>query len=113
MKTYPEYREDGTLHSFEITSMWFSLRPIFSILRSVRGVSDVKRNWFKDDRIIFKYYGQDAVVNEPWGDNSRYWIGLSTTNESSEPRIEPIEKAFREYQLMPWIWLWQRGSDES
>ena len=113
MKTYPEYREDGTLHSFEVTSMWLTLRPLFSILNSISGISDVKRNWFKDDRITFKYFGQDGVVNEPWGDSSRYWIGLSSANETNEPSIEPIEKAFREYQRTSWIWFWQRGSNDS
>ena len=112
MKTYPEFREDGSLHSFEVTSMWFTLRPIFGILRSVPGITEVKRNWFKDDRVTFKFHGEDGVVNEPWGDNSRYWVGLNSANESCELSIEPIEAAFSAYRRTPWIWLWQRGAND-
>jgi hypothetical protein len=28
-----------------------------------------------DDRFTFVYLGSSCVVNEPLGDNSRYWIG--------------------------------------
>lgn len=93
--------------------MWFSLRPIFGILRSVSGVTNVKRNWFHDDRILFQFHGKNGLVNEPWGDSSRYWVGLTDPNESNSPCIEPIEAAFRAYKRSPWIFLWQRSSDES
>jgi hypothetical protein len=39
------------------------------------GVTDVKRTWFNEDRIKFLFHGEPFVVNEPFGDNSRYWIG--------------------------------------
>jgi hypothetical protein len=113
MKTFPQYRDDGSLHSFEITSMWISLRPIFRILRGVSGVTEVKRNWFSDDRILFNYHGIEGMVNEPWGDSSRYWIGLRTANDSVEPSIEPIHSAFQQYTQTPWVCLWQRGGNDS
>jgi hypothetical protein len=45
------------------------------ILESVNGVSDVRRNWFNEDRFSFTFLGRACIVNEPFGDNSRYWIG--------------------------------------
>lgn len=113
MKTYPEFRDDGSLHAFEITSLWFTLRPIFKILRSVDGITDVRRNWFSDDRITFKYFGTSGVVNEPWGDSSRYWIGLTTANTHIEPRIEEIEAAFKKYKPNPLISFWYQRTNGS
>ncbi len=113
MKPYPLYNDKGTMRAFEITSAWFTLRPIFKILRGVDGVTNVKRNWLQDDRIVFRYFGKDAAVNEQWGDNSRYWIGVISPDEAATLKIEPIEAAFQAYRRMPWIWLWQQGTDDS
>ncbi|HEX2650260.1 MAG TPA: hypothetical protein VHN19_10025, partial [Burkholderiales bacterium] len=75
MKTYPDIRSDGSIHSFEISnSFWWSLGPMRRILKSVVGVKDVKKNWFNEDRFSFTFHGRNCVVNEPFGDNSRYWI---------------------------------------
>jgi hypothetical protein len=98
MKTYPIHLPNGTLHAFEITSSWVTFWPLFKILRSVKGVTDVRRNWFNDDRVTFKFYGKQAVVNEPWGDNSRYWIGLLDADAASEIDINPLHEAFKHYR---------------
>jgi hypothetical protein len=45
------------------------------VLTSVQGVSDFKRVRSGDDRFAFLYLGRSCVVHEPFGDNSRYWIG--------------------------------------
>jgi len=98
MKTWPILRDDGSLRGFEITSTWLTFGPLFRILRSVPGVTDVRRNWFKDDRVLFNYRGVPAVVNEPWGDNSRYWVGLEDPDASPTVDISPIHEAFRRYR---------------
>ena len=98
MKTYPIFRSDGSLRGFEVTSTWSAFGPLCNLLRSVEGVSDVRRNWFNDDRISFKFHGKPAVVNEPWGDNSRYWIGLEHPDAAPEVDIEPLHQAFRKYR---------------
>ena len=106
MKTYPITRPDGSLRAFEITSAWVSFRPLYRILSSVQGVSDVKRNWFKNNRIIFKYRGEPFVVNEPWGDNSRYWVGPEDP-DASELDITPLHQAFRNYcGVIAKVWSW-------
>lgn len=106
MKTYPIIRPNGTLRGFEITSSWFTFRPLFKILRSVKGVTDVRRNWFNDDRVTFKFHGKVAVVNEPWGDNSRYWIGLADPDAAIEIDISSIHDAFKGYRgfLVKTLW---------
>src|SRR2546429_3246611 len=98
MRTYPIRKPDGSLRGFEITSTWLTFRPLFKILRSVPGVTEVQRNRFSDDRITFKFHGKEAVVNEPWGDSSWFWIGLQDPDSSPEIDITPIHDAFRRYR---------------
>ena len=93
MTTYPILRPDGAIQAFEISSSWLTFRPIFRLLRSVSGVENVKRNWFNDDRISFTFRGRPCVVNEPWGDNSRFWIGPATPDPELD--MAPVNDAFR------------------
>ena len=78
MKTYPHIRADGSIAYFEISNVvpW-SLGFMRGVLRSVPGVTDFKKNWFDRDgyRFAFCLYGRECTVWEPWGDNSRYWVG--------------------------------------
>ena len=97
MRTYPILRDDGTVLAFEITSAWVTFIPLFRILRSVPGVTDVKRQYFRDDRVAFKLHGVPFVVNEPWGDSSRYWVGPEDPTESP-PDIRPLHQAFFQYR---------------
>ena len=92
MKTFPILRENGSLLAFEVTSCWVTFAALYSILRSVNGVTNIKRNWFCDDRISFEFNGEPFVVNEPWGDNSRYWVGSLHTDAATD--ISPLHQAF-------------------
>lgn len=109
MKTYPILRPNGSLRGFEITSAWLTFRPLLRLLRSVPGVTDVRRNWFKDDRVTFNFHGKPAVVSEPWGDNSRYWVGLQEPDASPEIDISPIQEAFKRYRGFLVVTLWPLG----
>ena len=106
MRTERIVREDGSLLAFEITSAWLTFRPLFRILRSVSGVSDVRRQYFKDDRVSFKFNGEPFVVYEPWGDSSRYWIGPVDT-KTSVANAEPLWRAFDTHKAFP-IQLFRR-----
>jgi hypothetical protein len=76
MKTYPHIRDDGTISYFEVSNAFpWSWGFMRRVLASVQGVSDFKRVRSDDDRFAFVYLGRSCVVNEPFGDNSRYWIG--------------------------------------
>ena len=97
MKTHPILRPDGSLRGFEVTSAWITFRPLFKILRSVDGITNVRRNSTSDDRILFEFRGHPGVVNEPWGDNSCYWVGLDP-DMGAEVDIAPILEAFERYR---------------
>ena len=97
MKTYPISRPDGSLLAFEVSSVWLTFRPLHKTLRSVEGVSDIKRQFFNEDRMTFAFCSEACVVNEPWGDSSRYWIGPSDP-QSSCLDLTPLHRAFQAYQ---------------
>lgn len=97
MNTYPIKGNDGTVMAFEVTSAWVSFVPLFRILESVDGVTDVARQYRHDDRVAFRFYGERFVVNESWGDNSRYWIGPADPN-ACEIDALPLERAFFTYK---------------
>jgi len=97
MKTFPICRDDGSMKAFEIRSAWITFHLLFKILRAVEGVGDAKRNRKGDDRVVFRYRGEDFVVNEPWGDNSRYWIGPRDAADSPLD-VSQIQEAFVRHQ---------------
>jgi hypothetical protein len=98
MKTYPIHDSEGKLQAFEITSSWVWFGPLQKLLKSVNGVTEVKRQWFKDDRVVFKYHGHPAVVNEPWGDSSRYWVGLQELEAHKHIDLSPLLEVFNKYR---------------
>ena len=105
MRTYPIVDDDGSLRGFEI-DLPVSNRPIIRVLRSTKGVTEVTRTWFNEDRIKFLFNGEPFVVNEPYGDNSRYWIGPASS--PSEQDLSPIHEAFQNHRYLvpPRVILW-------
>ena len=106
MRTYPLHREDGSVFAFEITSTWVSFYRLFATLRSVGGVTALKRNYFNEDRASFLYEGERWVINEAFGDNSRYWVGPERGIHSKQD-ASAIHAAFQRLEIFP-RWLWRR-----
>jgi len=80
MNTYPIVdAASGIEFAFEIENVYISAREAASLLRAIPGVSNVrKRMPFSrqaDMRVAFEYKGNACAVVEPFGDNSRFWIG--------------------------------------
>jgi hypothetical protein len=78
MKTYVQ-AEAGTPFAFEIENAYLSRAKIATLLKSVPGVESVSSvshfGSSNDVRVAFKMDGHDYIVMEPFGDNSRYWVG--------------------------------------
>jgi hypothetical protein len=107
VETYPIQTAEGSLIGFEIGNTWLlTHRPIFKILRSVDGVSDVQSRRNDGDRISFHFKGESFIVHEPWGDSSRYWIGPVDTAQSKVD-ITPLQQAFQHYHG-PIARMWAR-----
>jgi hypothetical protein len=100
MDIFPLTRLSGAVYAFEIENAYISLRTVAKILRTVPGVSHVETvSWFvrlfaaKESRATFQFHNHEFVVCEPFGDNSRFWIGPRNP-ESSAVEIEPLQRAF-------------------
>ena len=81
MKTYPliDEKKGDRPFAFEIENAYVGTGTIARLLAEVDGVTDVRaRKLFRGSSEIhveFKYLNHDYIVWEPYGDNSRYWIG--------------------------------------
>lgn len=86
MEIFPVASETGDhAVAFEIENAYVSSRTIMRLLKQEKGVTDVHLGGHfgssNDIRIEFKYFGRDYIVWEPFGDNSRYWVGPKNTEE--------------------------------
>lgn len=101
MKTYKINDNNGNPFAFEIENLYISLRKIVKILSSVEGVTNINaRQLFEHSRenhIEFEYFGEQFVIWEPFGDNSRYWIGPKEPEIRTE-RIIEIENIIKKYK---------------
>lgn len=111
MKTYPIFNDKGVRAPiFEIDNIYISPGSVARLLVSAPGVTDVKRRKlftkFRDIHVEFKYLGRSYIVLEPFGDNSRYWIGPADMVKGMEdvPALDQpddilkLEEVFKRYQ---------------
>ena len=96
MRTYPLRPNDGPVAAFEIGNALIGKRTIARILSAVPGVTDVARGR-GEGRLTFVYQGEPCIVWEPYGDNSRYWIG---PEKGMETRLDmgPVLLGFSRYK---------------
>lgn len=102
MKTFPLALEsDGRLRAFEIENAYIGPPTIARVLRKTEGVTDVEQRRFfsteSEVHVKFKYQGYACIVWEPYGDNSRYWIGPESTT-AFESNLAQVAMAFAEYR---------------
>ena len=84
-------------HAFEVNNDVLPGPILGRTLESVDGVTDVrlKTELFSKDenRAYFIFHGVPFVVWEPFGDNSRYWIGPADQS-TPPPDLGPLMRAF-------------------
>jgi hypothetical protein len=103
METYPVLSEEGRrTAAFEFENIYIGLGAVARLLVEVEGVTNVRpRKMFakvSDVHIEFTYLGCPYVVWEPWGDNSRYWIGPEEGAEAGAIGDVTLENAFKRYK---------------
>jgi len=105
MKTYPIKRNDGQIFAFEIPAAGLWTGSLARRLRRAPGVANVRRVHRDDHRLKFELNGEPFVVWEPWGDNSRYWVGpVDTAAKSGNAGV--LEAYLR--QAPTWFrWPWR------
>lgn len=104
MKTYPIIQDGPDPFAFEIDHVYLLRRTIARLLEKIEGVTEVHmggRFGSPDDvRIEFKCQGHDYIVMEPFGDNSRYWVGPKGGKDDvlAAANIGKIQSAFEGYK---------------
>ena len=103
MKTFPLVVEPGgRVLAFEIDNAGFGPSALARVLRRTDGVTNVRlrrRLWGdRDIHVRFTYQGYPCMVWEPYGDNSRYWIGPDSTADF-KGNVAQLEKTFSDYRL--------------
>lgn len=111
MRTYPiTNAATGRTIAFEIDNATVSGRRVARVLQAISGVTECRLagSFFSanDLRVTFTYYGTPCVVWEPFGDNSRYWIGPAN-DEGERVDIQPLEEAFHRVQPFLTAWIGQ------
>jgi hypothetical protein len=100
MRTWPLYAKTGELCAFEVPNTLVGRRVIAKFLKRIPGVEVTKLpklfSWRDDDFVHFQYGGERYIVEEPWGDNSRYLV--STETESGFVHMAEIQSWFRAYR---------------
>jgi hypothetical protein len=95
MRTYPIKDASGKTLAFEIDAQLIGWK-LARALREIEGVSDVRpRRWWvgaPDVHVRFVYRGREYIAWEPWGDNSRWWIGPDDTDAPYEG-VDELERA--------------------
>jgi hypothetical protein len=93
VRTYPIIDETGQTFAIEVEIAYCGIRSLAQTIASVEGVTDVSVckpfSGSGDLRAKFRYQGDEFVVVEPFGDNSRYWIG--PVADAPHRDLSPIE----------------------
>lgn len=102
MKTYSMFNEKGEqIPVFQIDNIYVSNSRVARILSQINGVSDLRvRKLFakwEEIHIWFRYRDRNFVVWEPYGDNSRYWLGPNDDRDANVD-IKEIQAAFETYK---------------
>jgi hypothetical protein len=80
MKTYDIRDPQDRIFAFEIDNLRVGRHGVCKVVESISGAKIIRRpkflSWFREAEFCeFVVDGESFVAEEPWGDNSRYWIG--------------------------------------
>jgi len=80
MKTYELLDEDGRVFAFEVNNAGLGRKGVCRIVETIPRAKITRRpkllSWFREEAFCeFQVDGETYVAWEPYGDNSRYWIG--------------------------------------
>lgn len=97
MRLYEIRDAEGRVFAFELDNSSVGRSRVLETIATVPGAR-IKRkpklfSWLREEVFCeFEVDGIDFVAWEPFGDNSRYWIGPEPARWT--PQIEPVREAF-------------------
>jgi hypothetical protein len=102
LRTYPLKDNSGATYAFEVANVLLSPREIARFVKAKLGAeitAGPKGYLASDDmRLRFRYAGAEFEVFEPFGDNSRYWIGPAGERPTRVVSIDALHAAFIAYR---------------
>jgi len=106
MKVHVIETEGGEAFAFEVGRIFISRRRLRKILGRIAGVrilrSPLPLSGFREEEFCeFELNGELFAAWEPYGDNSRFWIGPASGTPSKS--IQVLIDAFRNHRVNP---LW-------
>jgi len=102
VNTHPLYDKDGRLFAFEIDNSIVGRRGVCRIVESIPGAILQRKpkllSWLREAQFCeFSLDGEVYAVEEPYGDNSRYWVG--PVDPRWLPQTEKVYDAFSDHGL--------------
>lgn len=95
MRTYDICKENGELMAFEVNNLLLTRLGAIRVVRRISGVKILATPWVRQDVFCrFALEGREFLIEEPWGDNSRYWVGPSEPVEPTS-QIKVVKTAFQ------------------
>lgn len=103
MRVFDLRTEDGQPYAFEVENLWLRQAGAIDVVRSTPGVSvsPADPNRFDDEFCVFELNGVIFAMSEPFGDNSRYWVGPVEAGHEAELAI--VRQAFLALRRPEWI----------
>lgn len=105
MRVHPVVERNGEIVAFEIENLLIGTRQIARILSEEPQVAEVQaRRPFareKSPLVRFKLASESFIVDEPYGDSSRYWIGPENP-ETFLGSAGVLARAFESYRPPAW-----------
>jgi hypothetical protein len=98
MNLYDLRDEDGRVFAFEVSNLFLSRRGVCRVVRRIPHARLLKQPpvfscWSGDEEFCeFEIDGVNFVAWEPFGDNSRYWLGPKPP--LWVPQFSPVREAF-------------------
>jgi hypothetical protein len=97
MKVFDIRDPQNRIFAFEIDNLGVGRHGVCKVVETIPGATLVRRpkflSWFREATFCeFVVDGESFVAEEPWGDNSRYWIGPNPPRWV--PQAEKVRDAF-------------------
>ena len=97
MKTFDLFDSDNRLYAFEIGNLRIGRRGVCRVVKTIPGAKLTRTpklfSWVREAEFCeFTVDGEIFAAEEPFGDNSRYWIGPKPPRWL--PQTEKVRDAF-------------------
>lgn len=99
MRTYPLLDDQGWLVAFNVSSL-LGRRLARRVAAEISGARIVSTNLREDRFCVFEIGSSQFAIEEPFGDNSRFWVG--PVNAVAVEAIERVQVNFSKDRTGTW-----------